>query len=227
MTDRLSRRLRAAYAVLAVVDTALAGSGHPRAYRLRRVTKPLLMPVLAGSLALDPAARRSPLRGSTLLAQAAGLAGDVFLLGERRADFLRGSAAFGVGHLAYIAGFWAHRGPARPAPALAVAASWAATAPLLAIAAGRQDRRLGPVVAAYAALLAGTTAASTQLDPALPAGARRACVAGATLFMLSDALIGVRTFVLDDPPAWTDAAVMSTYTAGQYLLSAGAARAGD
>ncbi len=225
MSARLARRLRTAYAVLATVDTALAGSGRPAARRLRRVTKPLLMPVLAGSLALDPAARHSPLRTSTLIAQAGGLAGDVFLLGESREDFLRGSAAFGVGHLAYIAGFWSQRGPARPAPALAVAASWAGSAPALALAASRHDRRLGPVVAAYAALLAGTTAASTQLDPALPARARHASVAGATLFMLSDFIIGVRTFVLQDPPAWTDAAVMSTYTAGQYLLSTGAAHA--
>lgn len=225
MSAPASRRLRAAYAVLSTVDTALAASGRPGARRLRRVTKPLLMPLLAGSLALDPAARTSPLRTSTLVAQTAGLAGDVFLLGESHDDFLRGSTAFGVGHVAYIAGFLSRRGPSRPAPLMAVAASWAVSAPVLAVAAARHDRRLGPVVAAYAALLAGTTAAATQLDATSSPGARSASVAGATLFMVSDALIGMRTFVMAQPPAWTDAAVMSTYTAGQYLLSIGAARA--
>ena len=43
--------------------------------------------------------------------------------------------------------------------------------------------------------------------------------------MLSDTLLGIRKFVLADPPPGLDTAVMATYTTAQFLLSEGAARA--
>ena len=69
-------------------------------------------------------------------------------------------------------------------------------------------------------------AAATVLGPQIPADARRATLAGAGLFLLSDSILGLRKFVLADPPAWMEGAVMATYTGAQYLIADGAARAG-
>jgi uncharacterized membrane protein YhhN len=80
-------------------------------------------------------------------------------------------------------------------------------------------------VAGYSAMLAGTVAAATQLDAALPRSARRATMLGAGLFMLSDSVLGARMFLLKDPPDRLESVVMATYTAAQFLLSEGAARA--
>ena len=107
-----------------------------------------------------------------------------------------------------------------------MAALWATTAPGMVFGASRLDRKLGPAIAGYSGMLAGTVAAATQLDPALPKSARRATIAGAALFMLSDSLLGTRKFLLKNPPPRLESAVMATYTAAQFLLSEGAARAG-
>ncbi|WP_256465280.1 lysoplasmalogenase family protein [Tsukamurella sp. PLM1] len=46
------------------------------------------------------------------------------------------------------------------------------------------------------------------------------------MFLLSDSILGLRKFVLADPPAWLEGAVMATYCSAQFLLADGAARAG-
>lgn len=221
-------KLKLAYLGLAVVDTRLSGSTSRWAHRARFLTKPLLMPLLSGSLATNPRATGSPLRTSTLAAQVGGWGGDVALLGEGRRPFLAGATSFAVGHSAYLAGFLSHRSPAPVAEALgpkAVAASWAVTAPVMALMAGRQDRRLGLPVLGYGTALAAVVASAQHLDATISPASRRLTAAGAGLFMLSDTLLGVRKFVLSHPPAGLEMAVMATYTAGQFLLSEGAARA--
>ncbi len=224
---RASTALKLAYAAIAAADTALSASPRPRHHRARRFTKPLLMPVLAASFATDPRARRSPLRRSTLAGQAAGWVGDVVLLGDEPRHFAAGASAFATGHAAYISGLLAHRDPgaslARPA---AVGVAWAAGAPRTLLAAYRTAPALVPVLAVYSALLSGTAAAATVLGPPIPADARRATLAGAAAFLLSDAMLGLRKFVLADPPAWMEGAVMATYTGAQFLIADGAARAG-
>ena len=54
-----SARLRAAYVALAATDAVLAGTAGVWAHRARYVTKPLLMPTLAGSLLTSTRARKS------------------------------------------------------------------------------------------------------------------------------------------------------------------------
>jgi uncharacterized membrane protein YhhN len=220
-----STKLKLAYAGLAIADTWLAGSANPKAHKARVLTKPLLMPTLSASLLTDPNAANSPLRTSTLVAQAGGWGGDLALMGDGPSSFVTGSSSFAVGHAAYISGFLANRGPARPGPK-AVAALWALTAPGMVFGASRQSKVLGPVIAGYSAMLAGTVAAATQLDPAIPKSARRATVLGAGLFMLSDSVLGTRKFLLKNPPHRVESVVMATYTAAQFFLSEGAARAG-
>jgi uncharacterized membrane protein YhhN len=221
-----STRLKLAYAGLAIADTWLAGSANPTAHRARLLTKPLLMPTLMASLVTDPRAAHSPLRTSTLIAQAGGWGGDLALMGHGTKPFAIGSGSFAVGHAAYITGFLRHRGAIRQPGPRAVAALWATTAPGMVFGAYRQDKVLGPAIAGYSAMLAGTVAAATQLDPALPRSARRATLAGAGLFMLSDSVLGTRKFLLKNAPPRIESVVMATYTAAQLLLSEGAARAG-
>lgn len=224
---RTTTRLQLAYGALAVADTVLAGSSRAWAHGARRVTKPLLMPVLAASLATDPRAAGSPLRTSTLAGEVAGWGGDVLLLGEGTGRFAAGAGSFGVGHLAYLHGLHRlreRRTPAKESPAVrAIAGVWAATAPVVAIAAARQERALGPTVLAYSGLLATMTAAATRLGNDVPRRARVRTATGAGLFLLSDSLLGARTFLLRAPAPWVESAVMATYTAGQYLISRGAA----
>ena len=223
-----STKLKLAYVALAATDTWLSGQPARAAHRARFVTKPLLMPVLSASLATNEKAVGSPLRTSTLVAQAGGWGGDVALLGEGTKPFLAGAGSFGVGHLAYVAGFLRRRSHAplrEDASVKVIAGSWALTAPLMALLAGRQKRELGGPVLGYATLLAAMAAAASHLDPTVPASARRLTAAGAALFMVSDSLLGFRKFAMKNPPAELETAVMATYAAAQFLLSEGAARA--
>ncbi len=47
-------------------------------------------------------------------------------------------------------------------------------------------------------------------------------MAGTSLFLLSDSLIGVQRFLLGRPSPTLESAVMGTYTAGQWLIADGA-----
>jgi uncharacterized membrane protein YhhN len=225
---RTSAKLKIAYVGLAAADAWLSGRSGRGAHRLRFVTKPLLMPTLAASLVTDEHARLSPLRTSTLVAQAGGWGGDVALLGSGTKPFLSGVASFALGHVGYLAGFARHQGatPVRESASVrAVGGAWALTGPLLAALAARRERDLGLPVLGYGAMLAAMVAAATRLDPSLTPASRRLTAAGAGLFMVSDTVLGFRQFALTDPPPGLETVVMATYTAGQLLLAEGAARA--
>lgn len=219
-----SNRFKVAYAGLAALDTMLAGSRSQWAHRVRFAVKPMLMPTLAASLATAPG--RSTLRTPVLAAQAAGWIGDVALLSERRKPFLIGTGGFALGHGAYVAGFAALRTRRTrlvdETPARALAGLWAATAPVMAISAFRRDRALALPVAAYSAALTSMVISATRLDPSVPG--RRSAAAGSLLFLASDSMLGLRKFVLADPPPALESAVMATYTSGQFLLAESAAR---
>jgi len=221
-----STRLKFAYVGVAALDTALSGAASPHAHRARMLTKPLLMPLLAGSLATAPGS--SSLRTPVLAAQAAGWVGDVSLLSEKRKPFLIGTAAFALGHAAYVSGFARHRARTRlseETSTKALAGIWAATAPMVALSAARRDRRLGLPVAAYSTTLTSMVISANRLSPATSPTTRRLAAAGSLLFLASDSMLGLRKFVLPDPPEKLEAAVMATYTAGQFLLSEAAAHA--
>ncbi len=225
---RTSTKLKLAYVGLAAADTWLSGQPSRAAHRARFLTKPLLMPTLAASLATNPRAEHSPLRTSTLVAQLGGWGGDVALLGEGTRPFLTGAGSFAVGHVAYLTGFVRQRGLspiAESTGARAVVGAWATSAPVVALMAARRHRELGGPVFGYATMLATMTAAAGHLDPTISPTSRRLTAAGAGLFMLSDSMLGIRKFVLKNPPAALETGVMATYTAAQFLLSEGAARA--
>jgi uncharacterized membrane protein YhhN len=205
------------YAVLAGVDTVLA-AGPPRLRRARLVTKPLLMPTLAETVLGgrdDPAVRR------LLVAQALSWGGDVALLGSGRRAFLTGLGSFFGAHLAYVSAYRTRStGPvlATGRSRLAMGAG-AGLAAGMALAARRRDPRLAGPVAAYGLVL--TTMAVTSAT--VPEGERGRVMAGTSLFLLSDTLIGVGKFVLDRRSPVLEAAVMATYTAGQWCIADGIA----
>ena len=192
-------RSRAAYGVLAAVDAALAASGRSRA---RRLTKPLLMPVLA----LD---RDRPTRRALAL----GAVGDVALLAPGHAAFSAGLGAFLLGHGAWVAALRARPGGGlvRRRPVLAL--------PYALVLAGFNAylwRRTGadrvPVLVYSGAL---TATALTALDT----GDARAAAGGA-LFLASDGLLALERFAHVHLPAH-EGLVMASYTAAQALLAAG------
>ncbi|MDQ6687154.1 MAG: lysoplasmalogenase [Actinomycetota bacterium] len=228
MNQAASARLKIAYVALAAADSWLAGSGAPHAHRARLVSKPLLMPTLAASLATNQRARTSPLRTTTLRALAFGWVGDLALLRRGTGALAAGAGSFGIGHAAYVMGLVHSRNPATRIQdrlgARITAGIWATSAPVMALGAYREEPVLGPAVLGYTALLCGTLATSTNLDPQLPASSRRLAVAGAAFFMASDATLGLRRFWWKRAPARIETLVMATYTVAQLLLAEAAAR---
>jgi uncharacterized membrane protein YhhN len=212
--------IAAGYVGVATVDSLLAGRPGPTARRLRFLTKPALMPLLAG------ATRAAGQRPRTVTAaQTLSWGGDVALLANGDKAFLAGLGSFFGAHAAYIAAF-ARRGDrlsASPnAGVKAAVALWLTTGPAMTLAARRQDPALTGPVAAYASALALMVAAAARLDPDLPGRHRRAVVLGAGLFMLSDTLLATQKFLLRRQVPALETAVMATYTAGQGLIAAGA-----
>lgn len=221
------------YAALAAADTALAASSSPTTRRFRLVTKPLLMPALGTAFMVSLSGREVDhgglLRGATVAAQALSGVGDIALLRKSEPAFLSGLGAFFGAHVAYTAAFVNAgrplRDPSGRSGPLAGAAAFAATAPLMGWAAGRRSPALRAPVVAYAGILSSMFAASTRLDPEIPASTRRKVLAGTSLFLVSDTVLGLREFELAPTSPLTDATVMATYTAGQALIAAGVSEA--
>lgn len=219
------RPTTAAYAALAALDSGLAASSAAAARRARKATKSALMPLLALDTAVA-ATRPSPLVRGVRGAQVLSWLGDVALLGSGDRRFLLGLGSFLSAHLGYIAAFTSARDPrTRPGDPGVVAGAllFAATGPVMARLAQRQDRALAVPVLLYAGVISTMLATATTLDRTLPPGARNRIVAGSALFVLSDTLLGIGRFALPDRrPGPLDTAVMATYTAGQWLIADGA-----
>lgn len=193
----MARRATVAFAALAAADTLLAATGHDRQ---RRLTKPLLMPLLM-------AGRDRP----TQRALALGGAGDVALLGSSETAFIAGLVSFLAGHVAWIIALRQRPGGGRlrARPALAVphvAASGAVNAYLWK----RTGKDRIPVIVYSAALLAMSLVA---LDSGTPRTA-----AGGALFLASDALLALEKFGGLHLPAH-EGLVMATYASAQALLA--------
>lgn len=223
----------AVYVVLAIADSALAGTSSTTARRLRYVLKPALMPALATAFLDGTRGRRdradtTVLLTGTTVAQAFSWGGDVALLGTSERSFLTGLGSFFGAHVAYIAAFLSVRGEreTHDTGGLKVALGlWLTAAPLMSVAAGRKDPALRVPVAVYATILSGMFASSRMLDPALPQGSRRTLQAGAVLFLISDSVLAVQEFLLTEPRPVLESVVMTTYTAAQGLIATGVASA--
>jgi uncharacterized membrane protein YhhN len=195
------------YGPVAATDIALAAAGNRWA---RRLTKPLLMPLLAAQVIKSEADDES----TPLVLAGLGMswAGDVALMAEGEAAFGAGLGSFLAAHGCYLAAFAKRRrGGVRKRPWLA-AAYGLAWAGLNARLWPRTGKLRIPVVIYGTALAAMAIAALDTDDPAV--------AAGGAAFMVSDSILALRTFDgLTGPVA--DALVMLTYTAAQALIADG------
>jgi uncharacterized membrane protein YhhN len=207
-----SRALLAGYAIVAGLNVL----GHLTELSwLVILTKPLLMPLLAGYLL---AASGRPLTRRTLLvlvALAFSWLGDLLLMGRGEGFFLAGLGGFLLAQVTYITAFApsVRSGPLgrRPVLALPYVLAWAG---LVAVLAPSLGSLLVPVMLYGAALL---TMAATAT------GVHAWTAVGAALFVVSDSLIAL-TRLSDAVPLSSSAAgalVMSTYAVGQGLIVAG------
>jgi uncharacterized membrane protein YhhN len=184
------------YPLLAAADAALAATGRDR---LRRLTKPLLMPALMRG-------KPKPVQRALAL----GGLGDVALLGEGQAAFTAGLGSFLAGHVAWMSVLRAESdGFLRRRP-LAAAPYLLGFAGLTAYLWPKTGKDRIPVLV-YSAALLGTALAAADTG-------RRDVAAGGALFLVSDALLALEKFGDVHLPAH-EGLVMATYTSGQGLLA--------
>jgi uncharacterized membrane protein YhhN len=182
---------------------------------LEYVCKPATLVALTFAAALlDPSVDAHTRRVWFVAALVFSLAGDVFLMLPTDL-FVPGLAAFLVGHVCYLIGFWVH-GPSIAALVFAAIVTLAAVVPLArriltAIAQRGEPQQLRIAVVAYMVVI------SAMLATALASGNAFAAV-GAVLFVGSDSMIAWDRFVRRF--AWAPIAIMVTYHLGQAGLVA-------
>lgn len=176
-------------------------------------TKLLLMPLLAVPVTLS-ARRVAPTSALPLLVAAllfSWLGDGVGVFFPAAPELPLMLLFFGIAHLAYIALFVRHLATRRmPWWALIYALWWVAMLTFL----GPHTGGLLIAVALYGIVLGGTAAFATRCHPLV--------VAGGAFFLASDTLLACRLFLPEGLPAWSDPAIMFTYTVGQGLIVAGA-----
>ena len=208
--------LSAALAAASVTHLAACGLGKSR---LRYSTKLLLMPLVA-ALYCALADRPAP---AVLAAMFCGWAGDFFMIYKHKDAFLAaGMAAFGVGHILYVAHIGVIAAAAEPRLFTALAATLvpgAVAIVIFAVLRRRIPKQLRLPGLLYGLLLASLgSAAFIALRAGAPGGAY--LLAGGCLFLCSDGILSFETFRDGDSNA-ADVAVMLTYIAAQTLLSIG------
>lgn len=208
--------LSAALAAASVTHLAACGLGKSR---LRYSTKLLLMPLVA-ALYCALADRPAP---AVLAAMFCGWVGDFFMIYKHKDAFLAaGMAAFGVGHILYVAHIGVIAAAAEPRLFTALAATLvpgAVAIVIFAVLRRRIPKQLRLPGLLYGLLLASLgSAAFIALRAGAPGGAY--LLAGGCLFLCSDGILSFETFRDGDSNA-ADVAVMLTYIAAQALLAVG------
>lgn len=208
--------LSAALGAASVTHLAACGLGKSR---LRYFTKLLLMPLVA-ALYCALVDRPAP---AVLAAMFCGWAGDFFMIYKHRDAFLAaGMAAFGLGHILYVARIGVIAAAAQPRLFTALAGTLvpgAVAIIIFVVLRRRIPKQLRLPGLLYGLLLASLGSAAFI---ALRAGAPGAgwLLAGGCLFLCSDGILSFETFRDGDSNA-ADVAVMLTYIAAQTLLAIG------
>jgi uncharacterized membrane protein YhhN len=209
-----------AAAAAALVDWAAVGLGRRR---VERAAKPLALGLLlVVALTLEPADVAQ--RAWFVAALVAALAGDVFLMlptsegqDPRDADlsgavppaFMAGLVAFLLAHLAYVTGFVVAgvvAGGVVAGVGVVVVAGGTVGRIVLRAAAERGGRGLAVALSAYLVVIGALVAAAYG-------SGRPSAIVGATLFFVSDAVLGWDRFVR--PLRWAPVGIMATYHLGQ------------
>jgi uncharacterized membrane protein YhhN len=173
-----------------------------------------LVALIAAAALLDPGVDAHTRRVWFVAALICSLAGDVLLMLPQDL-FVPGLAAFLIGHLCYLVGFWTHA-PSLMAFLVSAVVVAGVVAPLGYRILTSIDRTAEPealriAVAAYIAVI------SVMLATALAIG-NVAAAAGAVLFVASDSMIAWDRFVARF--RWAPVAIMVTYHLGQAGLVA-------
>lgn len=177
------------------------------------VTKALLIPTLIPALFVAGAGRSvAPL---VIVGLVLGWFGDIALLGRGTRSFLVGLALFLIGHLSYILWFGRH------VDATVLIDLWWTIVPALAVLLGvgmllwhrAGELRLPAIVYSLVLIVSVLTTAA-----AVRSGWDRGllALAGASLFLVSDAILGIREFT-----PWigrAQVAVMATYIPAQVCI---------
>jgi uncharacterized membrane protein YhhN len=145
---------------------------------------------------------------------ACSLAGDVFLMLPRD-RFLAGLGSFLVAHLAYVAAF-SSGVPFGTAPLLLLPLV-AVSVPLLRLLWPGLGKLRLPVLL-YAATILVMVWRAWARHSALPTPGAAVAAAGATLFMISDAILALNRF--HRPFRSAQVLIMTTYVAAQALIAA-------
>lgn len=155
-----------------------------------------------------------------LAALALSAAGDAFLAQSGKSTFLAGLASFLLAHIAYVALFWIEGAGfaeivSEPSRVIIAAALAGAVGLILSRLWPAVDADMRAPVALYCvAILAMGISSLSDLGPTV--------VAGAVLFMASDAILAAGKFLVpeDDPrQAWMQPLVWALYYAAQLLLA--------
>lgn len=190
-----------------------------RGRRREWVSKPLVLSLLLATAWLAGASDSSA--GWWLLAALAlSLVGDVALLADTDARFVAGLGSFLLAHLAFVVAF-AHLGMPRAdlgLVGLALVVGLAAVVGTRVVPAARREGgvALAAAVTAYMWVIAAMVVAAWATGHVLVA-------LGATVFMVSDAVLAMDRFVHER--RFGPLAVMVTYHLGQVLLVVGVLRA--
>jgi uncharacterized membrane protein YhhN len=177
-----------------------------------------LVALIAAAALLDPGVDAHTRRVWFVAALICSLAGDVLLMLPQDL-FVPGLAAFLVGHLCYLVGFWTHA-PSLIAFSVSAVVVAGVVAPLgyriltsigTSIDRAAEPEALRLAVAGYVAVI------SVMLATALAIG-NVAAAAGAVLFVASDSMIAWDRFVARF--RWAPVAIMVTYHLGQAGLVA-------
>ena len=208
--------LSAALGAASVTHLAACGLGKSR---LRYFTKLLLMPLIA-ALYCALVDRPAP---AVLADMFCGWAGDFFMIYKHRdACLAAGMAAFGLGHILYVARIGVIAAAAQPRLFTALAGTLVpgAVAMIIFVVLRRRiPKQLRLPGLLYGLLLASLgSAAFIALRAGAPGGAY--LLAGGCLFLCSDGILSFETFRDGDSNA-ADVAVMLTYIAAQTLLAIG------
>lgn len=205
-----SRALLAGYLLAGATDAAALALGRQR---LRWLTKPVLMPLLAGWVAAS--APPGPASRGIRRALLASAAGDTALLDRHRAALPVGMGCFLAAHAQWIAAFDRCPPPAgsgRPPAWLPIPylAAWVGANATI----GRRAGALRAPMGVYSLGLAGLAVRAARHGGP---GSRGAL--GAHLFLASDTLLAAGTFQTLPARRTREVAVMASYLGAQYLLA--------
>lgn len=193
--------------------------------RLRRCTKVLLMPLLAGCYA----ACAQSVSWLVFLGIAFGFIGDVMLLlPEKKKYFLFGLVAFGVGHLLYSIYFLSRLDGQSRAPLILIVTLLylAAAACQMYILRKGLRRKMAIATACYMVIISLMSISALLFAVSHASFGGWVVFFGSLLFLLSDSVLSTITFLPEKNFSFSYLAVMGTYIAAQACIAFGLAAMG-